>query len=346
MTATMAWRSITNAPKAQLVGPKPPSGTIVTRQAITLARGGLSVEERMNYWWVNQTDNWRDELKSGYLYAGKSPHAYRKSILDVRKNDVVICSHGTGESRRIYAIAVVASDPSGDIVPRRETRNAPSANKQAWPVGWEAKADFVELVRSVLWAPIRRLIKGRFVAKHFTDGSNGVQGYLFPLPPDTAGEILRLVNRQQPQEVQLPEGDAIPSAVFASTVAAVVMVRLGHQKWAVEVKHMWGGRCCVTGFKVGRLLRASHIVAWSDDVGCRLDRYNGLCLSPAYDAAFDAYLITFLDDGSVVLASELSTAAARQIGIDPERRIIGLSPEHLKYLRRHRRAFKSKSARS
>jgi hypothetical protein len=78
----------------------------------------------MQYWWVNQTDNWQDEFKSGYLYAGESPHAYRRSILDVRKDDLVICTHGTGEKRKIYALGVIAGNPSGKRVPRRQTRTS------------------------------------------------------------------------------------------------------------------------------------------------------------------------------------------------------------------------------
>lgn len=128
-------------------------------------------------------------------------------------------------------------------------------------------------------------------------------------------------------------------------MAAEVMVRVGHQKWSADVKTMWGERCCAIGFNVKPLLRASHIVSWSEDESCRLDRHNGLCLSPAYDAAFDAHLITFQDDGRILLTDEFSPESARQIGIDPATRIKGLSPGHLKNLERHRTVFRSKCSR-
>jgi putative restriction endonuclease len=299
----------------------------------------------MSYWWVNQTDNWQDEFKRGYLYAGESSSAYRKSILDVRKDDLVICTHGTGEKRRIYAIGIIAADPSGKLVPRRQTRAIKSVTKPAWPNGWEVPIDYEELESPVPWAPIRRSIQGKFVAKHFTEKSAGVQGYLFPVPPETAGEILRLVNREQPPGTRLAGAEVIAPALFATTMAAEVMVRVGHKKWSAEVKTMWGERCCATGFNVRPLLRASHIVSWSEDEGCRLHRHNGLCLSPAYDAAFDAHLITFQDDGRILLADEFSPESARQIGIDPATQIKGLLPDHLKYLERHRTVFRSKCSR-
>jgi putative restriction endonuclease len=296
----------------------------------------------MNYWWVNQTDNWQDEFRNSYLYAGESSHAYRKSILDVRKDDLVICTHGTGEKRRIYAIGIIAADPSRKTVPRRETRTVQSIKKPAWPKGWEVPADYDELEHPAPWVPIWRRLQGKFVAKHFTNKSAGVQGYLFPVPPQTAGEILRLVNREQPPAARLAAAEAIPPALFATTMAAEVMVRVGHKKWSAGVKSMWGERCCATGFNVKPLLRASHIVSWSEDASSRLDRHNGLCLSPAYDAAFDAHLITFEDDGRIMLSDKFSAESARQIGIDPATKIKGLLSGHLKYLERHRSTFRSK----
>jgi hypothetical protein len=139
----------------------------------------------MNSWWVNQTNNWRDEFNSGYLYAGESSHAYRKSILDVRENDMVLCTHGKGEQRRIYAVGIIAAVPSGKIVPRRPTRALQSAKKPAWPVGWEVPIDYDELEHPVPLVPIWSGIRGSFVGKHFTGKSAGVQGYLFPVPPET-----------------------------------------------------------------------------------------------------------------------------------------------------------------
>ena len=140
--------------------------------------------------------------------AGKSPHAFRKSILGLHKGDLVICSHGEGERRRIYAIGIVADNPSGQTVPRRLTRTVHSAGKQAWPVGWEALVNYSELNHPVLWPPIRDALRGRFTAKHYTDRSSGVQGYLFPVSADTAGEILRLVNQQQPLQARLIMAEA------------------------------------------------------------------------------------------------------------------------------------------
>jgi hypothetical protein len=289
----------------------------------------------MNYWWVNQTDNWRDEFETGYLYSGESPHRYRKSILDVRRGDLVLCSHGKGEKREIYAIGIIADDPSGQVVTRRRTRSVQPLNKDEWPRGWEVQIDYVLLERPVHWPPIRRRLQPTHEAEHFTKASPGVQGYLFPVPPETAVEILRLANVEQPPSTRFAIPGPDPKA-FVTAVAAEIMRRIGHDKWSNSVKRMWDDRCCATGFGIKRLLRASHIIPWSENVEVRLDPCNGLCLSPAFDAAFDAHLISFRDDGSILLAPDFSEESARQIGIDPATRINGLTSKHIAYLRQHR----------
>ena len=61
----------------------------------------------------------------------------------------------------------------------------------------------------------------------------------------------------------------------------------------------FGGRCCLSGLDVTELLRTSHIKPWRDSNNVeRLDPYNGLLLSPAYDAAFDTGLITSSTTGA------------------------------------------------
>jgi predicted restriction endonuclease len=79
----------------------------------------------------------------------------------------------------------------------------------------------------------------------------------------------------------------------------------------------WDGRCPLTGIAEPALLRASHIVPWSE---CsdeqRLDVHNGLLLSALWDAAFDKGLISFADDGRVLASPALSAAARAALGVD------------------------------
>ncbi|MGJ8726270.1 MAG: HNH endonuclease [Roseibacillus sp.] len=65
-------------------------------------------------------------------------------------------------------------------------------------------------------------------------------------------------------------------------------------------------RCCVTGNPVPDLLRASHIIPWSQSEELRLKPTNGLCLSATFDAAFDRGLISFDDDYRLLIGSRIS----------------------------------------
>ena len=61
------------------------------------------------------------------------------------------------------------------------------------------------------------------------------------------------------------------------------------------------------------LLRASHIVPWSDcNDELRLDVHNGLLLSALWDAAFDPGLVSFADDGTPLFGPKLSATARKR----------------------------------
>lgn len=98
-----------------------------------------------------------------------------------------------------------------------------------------------------------------------------------------------------------------------------------------------GGKCVVTGVSRPELLRASHIKPWSASNNVeRLDPDNGLMLSAAYDAAFDARLISFADDGTLILAEDFAQAEAEAAGLDLSAKL-DLGPnQSASYLAAHR----------
>src|SRR5262249_49401064 len=111
---------------------------------------------------------------------------------------------------------------------------------------------------------------------------------------------------------------AITATLPRSTEAErLVVQRIGQDIFRDSLMDYWGGRCPLTGIAEPALLRASHIVPWSD---CgdeqRLDVQNGLLLSALWDAAFDKGLVSFADDGGVLANPLLSGAARAALGID------------------------------
>lgn len=97
-------------------------------------------------------------------------------------------------------------------------------------------------------------------------------------------------------------------------------------------------RCAVTNCTNLELLTASHIKPWKDcDAFQALDPFNGLLLSPNIDALFDKGLITFSDEGTIVISPRLSPSDAKALGVDGSMKIYKpLNQMHLQYLRYHR----------
>lgn len=97
------------------------------------------------------------------------------------------------------------------------------------------------------------------------------------------------------------------------------------------------GRCPISGIDDSRLLRASHMKPWAD---CetdaeRLDVHNGLLLAAHLDAAFDAGLISFAPDGTLMVATMLSVANTERLGLCRPFHL-PLSPAHAPFLAWHR----------
>jgi len=82
-------------------------------------------------------------------------------------------------------------------------------------------------------------------------------------------------------------------------------VRVGQAYYRKMIVSLYGGKCCVTGLDVPKLLRASHIIAWAADKENRMNPENGLCLSGTYDLAFDQHLISFDEDYRMIVGKEI-----------------------------------------
>jgi hypothetical protein len=86
-------------------------------------------------------------------------------------------------------------------------------------------------------------------------------------------------------------------------VERTVVARVGQDLFRAALFDCWKGRCAVSGIALPALLRASHIKPWavSNDVE-RLDVHNGLLLAAHWDALFDRGLISFENDGRMLVS--------------------------------------------
>lgn len=105
-----------------------------------------------------------------------------------------------------------------------------------------------------------------------------------------------------------PDLDAIyRSEEKETTKRALVEARLGQGQFRSNVANRWNNQCAVTGCAIVEMLRASHIKPWSKCSNSdRLNPANGLLLAAHIDALFDCGLISFADDGTIMVAGEIA----------------------------------------
>jgi predicted restriction endonuclease len=117
----------------------------------------------------------------------------------------------------------------------------------------------------------------------------------------------------------------------------LVIQRIGQDIFRDALMDYWGGCCPMTGITDPALLRASHIIPWSE---CgdeqRLDVHNGLLLSALWDAAFDKGLVSFVDDGAPLASPNLSGVARNILSLDTVPALYGLRDAHRANLTVHR----------
>ncbi len=102
-------------------------------------------------------------------------------------------------------------------------------------------------------------------------------------------------------------------------VDAIAKRRVGQGIFRTLLLERFDGACCMTGLKNVRLLIASHIVPWSKSTPTqKLAPDNGLLLSVSMDALFDKGLISFSDDGSILMGDDLDSKTIEILGLEKE----------------------------
>jgi hypothetical protein len=156
-------------------------------------------------------------------------------------------------------------------------------------------------------------------------------------------ELHRAIDRIYRLSVSLPDA---PLQQFLSETRGVprsteaerlVIQRVGQDIFRQALMKYWNGRCPMTGIMDPSLLRASHIVPWAEcqSDAHRLDVHNGLLLSALWDAAFDAGLVSFDDDGRPLCSPALSQTATETLMVQSAG-LLPLTDSHRANLAQHR----------
>jgi hypothetical protein len=119
----------------------------------------------------------------------------------------------------------------------------------------------------------------------------------------------------------------------------LVTSRVGQGYYRQKIIERWEGKCPVSGMSIIPILIASHIVPWSQSNDEeKLDVNNGILLSPNVDALFDKCLISFKNDGSILISGKISIEDRVALGLNHTIKI-PVSERMTPYLERHREKF-------
>ncbi len=159
---------------------------------------------------------------------------------------------------------------------------------------------------------------------------------------DVVAKALEEIEWVRPLSGEPPEASESPAeyeGIPETERQALIKARLGQGTFRTDVIALWGS-CTITGCSLESILVASHIVSWKEATNPqRLDPFNGLLLTPNLDRLFDLRLISFKDDGSILLSKDLSVDTRVMLGVSKRNRLKFVRPAMKPYLRRHRELF-------
>ena len=127
-------------------------------------------------------------------------------------------------------------------------------------------------------------------------------------------------------------------------VQRLVWVRKNHARFRDPVEQHWEGKCAVADHDCDGhpgLLIASHIYPWARSTPKeKTDVNNGLLLSSPIDRLFDQGLISFADDGMMLVSDDLAPRTKHVFGLRAGMKIANpkkITKGMRKYLSKHRR---------
>ncbi len=317
----------------------------------------------MKYWWVNQNQTFTQEVGGGYLWSPKTRRNGARSyfydaMTFVEPGDLVFSFKDT----LIQAIGVIQG--TGYESPKPEEFGTTG---EYWSeFGWRVDVTYTVLPASDRIRPkgmigqLAPLLPEKYSPLRFN--GDGIQSvYLTEVPGSMADVLLnaigqpalgiRDVARHLDPEVQRKKAEeAITHAIERSTIEettrkALVAARVGQGRFRADVLVV-EPRCRITGVEDQRLLVASHIRPWHrcPENEQRLDRFNGLMLTPTFDRMFDRGLLTFEDNGDVHVAPSVTTSVVHRIGLDSHQNVGRFREEQQSYLDYHREHIFRQSA--
>ena len=313
----------------------------------------------MAFWWVNHKQTRDHEVRGGYLWSpmrnanGARNQTYENMRL-VRPGDVVLSyAHGRiGAIGRVTEAATACPKPD-------EFGNVGGYWSNE---GWMVEVDFRPAPRPLQPSQTIDLIRPLLPTRHspIQQNGHGNQGCYLAGISDALGHlVLTLTGAEHIADGEKAhtadaDGNNTPDvledihrveaddSLTVTQRLQLAKARVGQGLFRKRVIVL-DGACRVTGVADTRVLVASHIKPWREaDNADRLNGNNGILLSPHVDALFDEELLSFEDDGRVLVHPSLSPDVLYRWSIDPAKRVEPFRKAQRPFLARHRELFAHK----
>ena len=290
----------------------------------------------LQYWWVNQNQTFRFEFDGGYIWSpkqnkGGGRNQFYENMRDVAPSDLIFSFRDTKIIAIGRALTYCYSSPKpeefGDVGSYWESN------------GWKVNIEYKKIDEPIRPKDFIDQISPLLPAKYspLQSNGNGLQSvYLASVPHPLADLLLNLIktagNNITIEDGHLPDiiagKEAVrsinkkqESAIKASSLLSetekksLVDSRRGQGKFRRNVQSF--EKCCrVTGVSDPYYLIASHIKPWRESNNLeRIDGENGLMLTPNIDFLFGDGLISFADDGTLIIAPRCDNRLLQTLGI-------------------------------
>ncbi|MFV9473423.1 HNH endonuclease [Advenella sp. RU8] len=311
----------------------------MSTESVVFFKTSGSVDHR-SFWWVNSGVSHKDQVSGGYISCPivRENDIQRPTWINIKyvqKNDVIF----SYAQQEIKAIGITQTDCYEANIPKEYQK----IHGERWEVkvewfelenGFKPK-DFIEQILPLLPE------KNSPLRTHADDPSkigNGNQVYLCSISPDLASLLYKLAYHEDAGVIEEIVASEIEKEKISNTEKeSLIKSRLGQGKYRSELLAI-ESKCRVTGIADERFLIASHIKPWAVASNSeRLDPNNGLMLAPHIDALFDKGLISFSDNGKMLVKDQSVQSVLLSWGVDYKKKFGRFSQEQAHYLDYHRR---------
>lgn len=298
--------------------------------------------KNIQYWWVNHKQTFKEEIDRGYMWSPKKEADGRVSqfynyMKEAAPGDFVV-SYANTKSSYIGIVTDYAVN-----FPRPEGFDQKA--KYWSDGGWMVKVKWYKTngkfsAKNEL-EHIRDNLPKKYSPVSLKNGNGNQKAYFSKINEAIFGHVAKVsdfnINEQYTLTRSTFENDNESLNIKDTEYTSMRKTRVGQDQFRKSLfKNK--GFCVITGVVNPSLLIASHIKPWQfcESASERLDPYNGLLLTPHIDCLFERGLISFNNNGEVLLSSHLSEDERTAFGLSNVKQVEPFDEGYHTYLEYHR----------